>query len=219
MTQTMRVVALAIAAAMGLAACATSGPADEESAAWRKYSQMLQQRYAASVDPLAPHNVVEYVLGVNAFTGADSIVAGWFTGATSEFDAAAGEHRNYATFEIRSSIVGGASGVITVDIGASGQGPSIDDAVRGADTCVIFLTQTPGGWALVDGEYAIATTDKAGRLSMPLVAPGAEASYLASVTDVADIAAIAIAGHLSNIDEIGGDLVDDAVEELTGELG
>ncbi len=193
----MIVAAVATAAVLALAAC-SKAPSSDEIAAWRDFAQYRQSQHAAT--PVAgPRSVKEYVLGAappyaTRYKGADSILTGKFTGATTVLDPETGTSEVMATFSIHKPVMGRLTGEVVVDIGDAPPGVDMDKAVRGAGDAVIFLVDDGGVWKLSDGLYAICPVYQEGRLSMPLVDPGARGDYLASVTDVADVQALLIAG-------------------------
>jgi hypothetical protein len=183
--------------AVALAGCG-GGPSSDEVAAWGDFSLYRQSQHLAQ--PVqGPRSVKEYVLGAtgaNAATyeGADSILTGKFTGAVMTTDPASGIAEVVATFSIHQPVMGALTGSVDVNIGDAAPGVDMDAAVRGAGNGVVFLVDDGGSWRLADGLYSICPTDKEGRLSMPLVEPGARGGYLSGVVDVVDISALLIAG-------------------------
>ncbi len=207
----LTITALTALVALALAAC-SSGPSGDEIAAWKKFAHDRQDEHAQS-DYAGPHSVREYVLGADdgsGFDGADGIYTGWFLSASEDKNDDGVTHV-YAVFHVDGSIRGKATGDITVDIGLAPQAEvDVDAAVRGAGTAVVFLTRDHGDLRLAEQGFSIATTDKEGRLSMPLVSGGQEALYLSGVTDVADVAALAIAGKLDKTGQLGDDGISDS---------
>lgn len=191
-------IATALALAVASLAGCSGGPSSEEIAAWRHFADYRQSQNEAN--PVAgPRSVKEYVLGAappyhTRYTGADSILTGKFTGATTVVDPDTGTEEVMATFSIHKPVMGQLTGEVVIDIGDAPPGVDVDQAVRGAGDAVVFLVNADGTWTLADGLYAICPTNDEGRLSMPLVDPAARSDYLASVTDVADISALLIAG-------------------------
>ena len=184
-------------ATLGLVAC-SRGPSSDEVAAWNAFSLYRQGQHVAT--PVqGPRSVKEYVLGATGayksrYKGADSILAGKFTGAVTNTDAATAKSDVMATFSIHSPVMGQVTGTVVIDIGDAAPGVDMDKAVRGAGNAVVFLVDDGGVWRLSDGLYAISPTDKDGRLSMPLVDLDSRSKYLAGVIDVADITGLLIAG-------------------------
>jgi len=184
-------------ATLGLAAC-SRGPSADEVAAWDAFSLYRQgQHHDTPVQ--GPRSVKEYVLGATGayksrYSGADSILAGKFTGAVAHTDAGTGTTDVLATFSIHSPVMGQVTGTVVIDIGDAAPGVDMDKAVRGAGNAVVFLVDDSGVWRLSDGLYSICPTDKDGRLSMPLVDLGSRNAYLAGVVDVGDITGLLIAG-------------------------
>ncbi len=192
--------ALALVTAAGvlaLAACG-SGPSADETAAWQDFSQYRQEQHSAT--PVqGPRSVKEYVLGAaggyaSRYDGADSILAGKFTGAKTTTDLATGKTDVFATFSIHQPVMGQLTGSVGIHIGDAAPGVDMDSAVRGAGNAVVFLVNDGGIWRLSDGLYSICPTDKDGRLSIPLVSVDAQSAYLSGVIDVVDIQALLIAG-------------------------
>jgi hypothetical protein len=186
-----------VSATLALSGC-SRGPSADEVAAWTAFSAYRQgQHHDTPVQ--GPRSVKEYVLGATGayksrYSGADSILAGKFTGAVTQADPATGGNDVMATFSIHSPVMGQVTGTAVIDIGDAPPGVDMDKAVRGAGNAVVFLVDDAGTWRLSDGLYAICPTDKDGRLSMPLVSLDSRNSYLAGVTDVGDITGLLIAG-------------------------
>jgi hypothetical protein len=188
---------VAASATLALSACG-GGPSTDEVAAWTAFSAYRQvQHHDTPVQ--GPRSVKEYVLGATGayksrYAGADSILAGKFTGAVTTSDPATGKTDVMATFSIHAPVMGQVTGAVVIDIGDAAPGVDMDKAVRGAGNAVVFLVDDSGTWRLSDGLYAICPTDKDGRLSMPLVNLASRSSYLAGVVDVGDITGLLIAG-------------------------
>jgi hypothetical protein len=206
------VLALLLAStAVALSAC-SRGPSADEVAAWDAFS-LYRQGQHADVPVQGPRSVKEYVLGATGpykskYAGADSILAGKFTGALTSTDTATGTTEVFATFSIHSPVMGQVTGTVVIDIGDAAPGVDMDKAVRGAGNAVVFLVDDGGVWRLSDGLYAICPTDKDGRLSMPLVDLNSRTAYLEGVVDVGDITGLLIAGAHDPGDVLnGGDAV------------
>jgi hypothetical protein len=188
---------LVLSATLALSAC-SGGPAPDEVAAWNAFA-LYRQGQHHTTPVLGPRSIKEYVLGATGahaskYKGADSILAGKFTGAITGSDPATGATDVLATFSIHSPVQGQVTGTVVIDIGDAAPGVDMNKAVRGAGNAVVFLTNDAGAWKLSDGLYAICPTDKDGRLSMPLVDLNARTAYLSGLVDVADIRALLIAG-------------------------
>ena len=198
--------AAAVVLAVLVAGCGLLGaapPTAEEAAAWQKFAQerSLDHSQEAAL-PLT--SVQQYVLGTTATAGADAVQGGRFTEARTELGAD-GQLHVIGTFDIESSIRGSLDGVIEIDVGVAPRVPNPTSILRGAGPCVVYLSATDDGWALVDGEYAITPTGENGRLSAPLVG-SAEGDYLSGVSDLADITALVLADGVDG----GGVLIPDA---------
>ncbi len=180
---------------LALAAC-SSGPSSDERDAWNAFTIYRMNQHVAN--PVAgPRSVKEYVLGASGpystrYTGADAILTGKFTGASTLTDDVGGT-MVLATFSIHAPVLGQLTGKVQIDIGDAAPGVDMDKAVRGAGNAVVFLVDDAGTWKLADGLYAICPTDKGGKLTMPLVEMSARANYLNPIVDVADISALLVA--------------------------
>lgn len=197
--------------AVSLAGCG-GGPSSDEVAAWREFAVYRQGQHLS--EPVrGPRSVKEYVLGATGayaagYDGADSILAGKFTGAVTTTDPGSGQTDVVATFSIHAPVMGQLTGSVDVNIGDAPPGVDMDAAVRGAGNAVVFLIDDGGSWRLADGLYSICPTDGDGRLAMPLVELDARSAYLAGVVDVADISALLIAGAHDPGGVLDGELFD-----------
>lgn len=200
---------IGIASAAVLAAC-SSGPSEEQAAAWEAFAADRQE-WHESADGVWPTSIREYLLGDPdggigdlRYDGPDAVLTGSFTGAHTELTEA-GEFNVVGEFEIHEPVLaGGASGSIDVLLGPDVEGVDMDEALVGAGNAVVFLRDTRDGWRLSDFYWSIATVDAEGRLDMPLVPERFRSSYLEGVVDVADVKAMLIAGGLDSTGVLSG---------------
>jgi hypothetical protein len=201
--------ALALAATAILAGCST-GPSAEERAEFDRFAIDRQAEYPANVPMTMPTSIKEIVLGGDGLVTADYIVAGAFTDGRLEPPPAGTDdptaHTFIATFKLHDSLKGTVPQSFDVDLGLVHEALLAKSAAVGAGDVVLFLTidVDTGDWVLADGGWSLALSD-AGALSMPLVPRSLEVQYLTGVHEVADIAALLIAGNL----DPNGTLTDD----------
>lgn len=211
---------VAVAAATALAGCG-GGPSEEQVAQFDAFAHGRQQQYGDFTGQ-RPESIKEYVLGdpdssgSHKYEGPDAIFAGHFTDASSTLTED-GDFSIVGTFHIDTPVYGNGAGS-DIDVLVGPEVDAVDDwgdALVGAGNCVVFLRKTDDGWYLADYGWAIALSDKEGKLSMPLVPADLESQYLAGVIDVADIEALLIAGDLDKGDVLSGtqsDAIQDALD-------
>lgn len=131
-----------VSATLALSAC-SGGPSADEVAAWNAFALYRQGQHHATL-VAGPRSIQEYVLGANGayaskYKGAESILAGTFTGAVTGSDPATGPTDVMATFSIHAPVMGQLAGTVVIDIGDAAPGVDMNKAVRGAGNAVVFL--------------------------------------------------------------------------------
>lgn len=216
------VAAVVIVVTAATVASCSKGPSSAEVQAFNDFALERQMDYPAALPGTVPTSIREYVLGSTATIPADAVVSGAFTDAHTVVDPSEIDPTVVtliAEFTVHKSLVGNLPATFEVNLGSVHGTYDVADAVRGAGDVVIFIKMdsATGQWVLADGRWAIAQSTGSGVVSMPLVPNLQQGSYLAGITDVADIEGLLIAASLDpngTLTDLGNDGITDSQQDL-----